>query len=80
MALKATVSGRVMDIYEKKYTAKDGTEKSVIVADVYVGRQVFPVSKVPLSLYTVNEMATIPVRIYNNQYGISLMFDDEAMI
>lgn len=80
MALKATVSGRVMDIYEKKYTAKDGTQRSAITAVVYIGRQTFEVAKVPLSLYTVNEMATIPVRIYNNQYGISLMFDDEAMI
>ena len=80
MALKAVVRGRVMDVYEKKYKAKDGSEKSVIVADLYVGRQVYPVSKVPLSRYTVDETATVPVLIYNNQYGLSLMFDAEALI
>lgn len=78
MALKATVHGRVMDIYEKKYKAKDGSDKSVIVADLYVDRQIFQISKIPLKKYTVDELATVPVRIYNNQYGLSLLYDDAA--
>lgn len=78
MALKAVVTGRVMDVYEKKYKAKDGSDKFVIMADVYVGRQVYAVSKVPLTMYKPEQVATIPVKIYNNQYGLSLVFDADA--
>lgn len=78
MALKAVVSGRVMSIYEKKYTGKDGQQRSAIVADLYIDHQVYAVSKVPLSAYTPDQIATVPVCIYQNQYGLSLVYDDEA--
>ena len=78
MALKAVITGRVMSIYEKKYKGKDGEQKSMISADLYIDHQVYAVSKVPLSAYTPDQIATVPVRIYQNQYGLSLIYDDEA--
>ena len=81
MALKAKLTGRCMDVYKRQYKAKDGTDKEILVMDLYIGRQIYQVSRIPDMLYTPDELCVdVPVQIYQNQYGLSILYDDTDRI
>ena len=71
--LSCKVSGMVMDVYNR--SSKNGD--SVAVADLYIGHEIFRIAKVDSSFVRGTLMEDIPVKVYNNQFGLSLVYDDE---
>ena len=76
--MKAFISGMVVSVYNREGKDKDGKLISTPMADLYCGHEIVKVAKVDESFVQGTLMELIPVNIYSNQYGLSIVFDNKA--
>lgn len=80
--LKAKIDGSLLAKYFRDSKTQDGKFQTVRCFDLYVGRDLVRVSKIPEKYYDavcVGEgLCDFPVRVYNGQYGLSCVYDDES--
>lgn len=75
--MKAKISGMVVNVYNRLGKDRDGKEVSVPMADFYVGHEIVRVARVDDSFAAGVLMEDVPVNIYANQYGLSVVFDNK---
>ena len=75
--MKAFISGMVVSVYNREGRDKNGKSISIPMADLYCGHEIVKVAKVDESFVQGTLMELIPVNIYSNQYGFSIVFDNK---
>ncbi len=75
--MKAKISGMVVNVYNRLGRDRDGKEVSVPMADFYIGHEIVRVARVDDSFAAGVLMEDVPVNIYANQYGLSVVFDNQ---
>lgn len=75
--MKAFISGMVVSVYNREGRNKDGKSISIPMADLYSGHEIVKVAKVDESFVQGTLMEYIPVNVYYNQYGLSVVFDNQ---
>jgi hypothetical protein len=76
--MKAFISGMVVSVYNRVGRDKDGKSISIPMADLYCGHEIVKVAKVDESFVQGSLMEYIPVNVYSNQYGLSVVFDNQV--
>ena len=78
--LKCKISGLCLKVYSKDYQDKEGKKKTMSIADIYVSPDLVHVSRVDSRLVGEGMQITdLPVKVYNGQYGLSVVFDDDDL-
>lgn len=75
--MKAFISGMVVSVYNRSGKNRDGEETSIPMADLYCGHEIVKVAKVDETFVQGSLMEYIPVNVYSNQYGLSVVFDNQ---
>ena len=75
--MKAFISGMVVAVYNREAVNRDGMHSLVPMADIYCGHEILKVARVDESFVQGTLMEYVPVNIYFNQYGPSLVFDNK---
>lgn len=76
--MKAFISGTVVSVYERDSKDREGKPIKISCADVYCGHEVFRLAKIDKSITVGKNLDKIPVNIYWNQYGTSVVYDNTA--
>ena len=76
--MKAFISGMVVQVYNRESRDKNGKSVSIPMADLYCGHEIVKIAKVDESFVQGTFMELIPVNIYSNQFGLSIVFDIKA--
>lgn len=75
--LRCKITGTCLKVYIKEYTTKEGVRKSINMADVYVSPALIQIAKVPDKLLGEGvPIENFPVKVYNGQYNLSVVYDD----
>lgn len=74
--MKAFISGTVMSVYTRDRKDRNGVPVTVYCADVYCGHEIVSVMKTPKGFPVGKKYDKIPVNIYWNQYGNSVVYDN----
>lgn len=75
--MKAFISGMIVSVYNREGKDKDGKSISIPMADLYCGHEIVKVAKVDESFVQGTLMEYVPVNVYSNQYGLSVVFDNQ---
>lgn len=73
--MQAKISGMVMSMYDRNGKDRNGQPVVIPMADMYVGHEIVKVARVNASFVVGKKLENVPVNIYSNQYGLSIVFD-----
>ena len=77
--LKAKIDGTVLAVYDRETRTQEGKYVVVHCVDLYVGHDLVKVSKLSddVKVAVGEALVDFPVKVYNGQYGLSCVYDDE---
>nr|CDL65880.1 unnamed protein product [uncultured bacterium] len=74
----AKIEGTVLKSYEVKTKDREGKEVMMPRIDLYDGNELVKVNKTPsVDHFAKGDYITLQVKIYANQYGLSVVYDSE---
>ena len=76
--MKAKISGMVITTYTRESKDRDGRPTTVPMADMYIDHAIVKVARVDGSFQPGCAMTDVPVNLYVNSYGLSVVFDSTA--
>lgn len=76
--MKAKISGMVITTYERDSKDRNGNPTRIAMADMYIDHAIVKIARVDASFQAGCMMTDVPVNIYSNDYGLSVVFDSTA--